>query len=80
MDTDINDIWDLPLENNTVNDPNDVWPTTPPRDSNPPLFLPSDDEEDAAPTANANANANARNNANNNPDIDALFRRTRRHR
>jgi replication fork protection complex subunit Csm3/Swi3 len=46
-------------------DINDIW--------DPPLFLPSDDEEDAAPTANANANANARNDANNNPDIDALF-------
>jgi len=68
MDTDINDIWDLPLENNPVNNPISEGPTSSPRTSNPPLFLPSDDEEDAAP------NANARNDANNNPtDIDALF-------
>ncbi|KAF8503422.1 replication fork protection component Swi3-domain-containing protein [Russula emetica] len=66
MDTDINDIWDLPLEN-SVNNPDGEGPTPSPA-SNPPLFLPSDDEEDAVP------NANARNDANNpNPDIDALF-------
>lgn len=68
MDTDINDIWDLPLENNPVNNPAGQGPTSSPRASNPPLFLPSDDEEDAAP----NTTANARNDANN-PDIDALF-------
>jgi replication fork protection complex subunit Csm3/Swi3 len=66
MDTDINDIWDLPLETHPVNHPDGEGPTSSPRASNPPLFLPSDDEEDAAP------NANARNDANN-PDIDALF-------
>jgi len=66
MDTNINDIWDLPLENNPVNNPDGEGPTSSPRASNPPLFLPSDDEEDPAP------NANAKNDANN-PDIDALF-------
>jgi replication fork protection complex subunit Csm3/Swi3 len=71
MDTDINDIWDLPLENPVIppNNPDGEGPTSSPRASNPPLFLPSDDdEEDATP----NANANARNDANN-PDVDALF-------
>ena len=70
MDTDINNIWDLPVENpvphNPVNNRDGEGPTSSPRASNPPLFLPSDDEDDAAP------NANARNDANN-PDIDALF-------
>lgn len=71
MDTDINDIWDLPLQNpvphNPVNNRDDgERPTSSPRASNPPLFLPSSDEEDAAP------NANARNDTND-PDIDALF-------
>ncbi len=71
MDTDIDDIWDLPLEtpvpHNPVNNPDGDGPTSSPRVSNPPLFLPSDDEEDTA------TNANARNDANNNPEIDALF-------
>lgn len=71
MDTDINDIWDLPLQNpvphSTVNNHDDnEGPTSSPRASNPPLFLPSDDEEDAAPNANAGNDAN-------DPDIDALF-------
>jgi replication fork protection complex subunit Csm3/Swi3 len=70
MDTDINDIWDLPLENPT-NNPYGEGPT--PRASNPPLFLPSDDEEDAVPN-NVNARNDANDNNNNNlPDIDALF-------
>ena len=74
MDTNINDIWDLPLENNPVNNPERERPTSSPRVSNPPLFLPSDDDEDAAPNANANTNArNDTTNNNNNPDIDALF-------
>lgn len=70
MDTDINDIWDLPLEN-PVSNPDGAGPTSSPRASNPPLFLPSDDEDDNA----TGSNANARNDANNtnNPDIDALF-------
>jgi replication fork protection complex subunit Csm3/Swi3 len=69
MDTDINDIWDLPLESNPVNNPDGQGPTSSPRASNPPpLFLPSDDEGDAAPAPNANASNDA-----NNPDIDALF-------
>jgi replication fork protection complex subunit TIPIN/Csm3/Swi3 len=75
MDTDISDIWDLPLENpiphNPVNNPDGDWPTSPPRASSPPpLFLPSDEEEDAAPNANA---LNTGNDANNDPDVDALF-------
>ena len=83
MDTDINDIWDLPLETPITNSDGE-WPTSSPRasNSNPPLFLPSDDEEPedaaaaAAPNASANANArrnDANNNTNPNPDIDALF-------
>ena len=69
MDTDINDIWDLPLENNPVINSDKEGPTSSPRASNPPLFLPSDDEDDdAAPKANANARNDA-----SNPDIDALF-------
>jgi replication fork protection complex subunit Csm3/Swi3 len=73
MDTDINDIWDLPLET-PVSNPDGEGPTSSPHasNSNPPLFLPSDDEEDAAaPNANANARRNDANNPN--PDIDALF-------
>ena len=79
MDTDINDIWDLPLKNPGNNSDGDGWPSTPPRAaSNPPLFLPSDDDsDDAAGGSNANArndaNNDANNNNNNNPDIDALF-------
>ena len=83
MDTDINDIWDLPLEN-PVNNPDGAGPTPSPRAFNPPLFLPSDDEEDDA----AGSSANARNDANttiitttttttttnnNNLEIGALF-------
>jgi replication fork protection complex subunit Csm3/Swi3 len=73
MDTDINDIWDLPLKNPVNNSDGDGWPSTrpstPPRASNPPLFLPSDDEEDDG----ARPNATAGNDANTNLDIDALF-------
>lgn len=71
MDTDINDIWDLPLKNPVNNsDDGDRWPSTPsPRPSNPPLFLPSSDEEDDA----ARSNATTANDGTNNPDIDALF-------
>lgn len=72
MDADINDIWDLPLETPTpVNNPDGEGPasTSPPRasTSNPPLFLPSDDEDDTATAANANHTAPQ------NADIDALF-------
>jgi hypothetical protein len=74
MDTDINDIWDLPLKDPVNNSDGDKRPSipssTPPRASNPPLFLPSDDDEE---DDNARSNANAGNDANNNPDIDALF-------
>jgi replication fork protection complex subunit Csm3/Swi3 len=80
MDTDINDIWDLPLKNPGNNSDGDGWPSTPPRaSSNPPLFLPSDDDsDDAAGGSNANARNDANNDTNtttnnNNPDIDALF-------
>ena len=72
MDTDINDIWDLPLQN-PVNNPHGDRPTSSPRASNPPLFLPSDDEEEAASGSNANARNDHDTNTNNNPDIDALF-------
>lgn len=67
MDTDINDIWDLPVETSVIpaNNPDGEGPTPPPRTFNAPLFLPSDDEEDT-PT-------NAKHNADKNPDIDALF-------
>ena len=81
MDTDINDIWDLPVEilprHLRLDSSDGNWPTTPPRDNSDdnsptsppraPLFLPSDDDEDTAPSANAPQNANA------NADIDALF-------
>jgi replication fork protection complex subunit Csm3/Swi3 len=84
MDTDINDIWDLPLETPITN-PDGSGPTSSPRastNSNPPLFLPSSDEEpeDGVAAPNASAGANARRNdatndpnPNPNPDIDALF-------
>ena len=73
MDTSINDIWDLPVETSVHHTPRkDIWPSTPPRAySNPPLFLPSDDDEDldedTAPNAQPNRDANP------NPDVDALF-------
>lgn len=67
MDTDINDIWDLPVETSVPRPPvhtlNSEGPTSPPHAStrSRPLFLPSDDEQDAPATATKN------------PDIDALF-------
>jgi replication fork protection complex subunit Csm3/Swi3 len=73
MDTSINDIWDLPVETSIRHTPRkDIWPSTPPcASSNPPLFLPSDDDEDldedTAPNAQPNRDANP------NPDVDALF-------
>jgi replication fork protection complex subunit Csm3/Swi3 len=71
MDTDINDIWDLPVETPAphipLDNPDGEPPTSSPRAPSAPLFLPSDDDEDTPPTANAPQNANA------NADIDALF-------
>ncbi|KAH9063301.1 replication fork protection component Swi3-domain-containing protein [Lactarius vividus] len=61
MDMDVDHIWDLPLEHSpaTTTDP------APTNTSNQPLFLPSDDEGEAAATTQPSAN--------NDPDIDALF-------
>jgi replication fork protection complex subunit Csm3/Swi3 len=70
MDTDISDIWDLPVETSIrhppVDTPDDEGRASPPHPPNRPLFLPSDDEDDAAPPA-------TKPNANKDPDIDALF-------
>ncbi|KAF8274886.1 replication fork protection component Swi3-domain-containing protein [Lactarius quietus] len=61
MDMDVDHIWDLPIDNPppTTADP------APSNTPNPPLFLPSDDEEDVAATTHPSANKD--------PDIDALF-------
>ncbi|KAH9005299.1 replication fork protection component Swi3-domain-containing protein [Lactarius hatsudake] len=61
MDMDVDHIWDLPIEHPpaTTTDPA-------PNTSNQPLFLPSDDEGEAAA-------ATAQPSANQDPDIDALF-------
>ena len=61
MDMDVDHIWDLPLDHPpaTTTDP------APSNPSNPPLFLPSDDEADVAATTQPSANKD--------PDIDALF-------
>jgi replication fork protection complex subunit Csm3/Swi3 len=77
MDTDINDIWDLPVEETivhlSVNAPDGDRPSSSSIPaSNHPLFLPSDDEEDAPAAATA-PTTNARPKGNGNPDIDALF-------
>jgi hypothetical protein len=53
---DLDHIWDLPIEHP---------PATTPGPANQPLFLPSDDEGDVAPTTRPSANKD--------PDIDALF-------
>jgi replication fork protection complex subunit Csm3/Swi3 len=70
MDTDINDIWHLPVESSIrhppVDTPDDEGLASPPHPSNRPLFLPSDDEDDAAPPATKHS-------ANKDPDVDALF-------
>lgn len=58
MDMDVDHIWDLPVDQPPAT-------TADPAPSNPPLFLPSDDEGEAAATAQPSAN--------NDPDIDALF-------
>ena len=79
MDTDINDIWDLPVETSVSHLPADnpngdgSGNTSPSRASSHPLFLPSDDDEDttaaaAAATATAAEPTNPQN-----ADIDALF-------
>ncbi|KAH9043098.1 replication fork protection component Swi3-domain-containing protein [Lactarius pseudohatsudake] len=62
MDMDVDHIWDLPIEHPpaTTTDP------APPSTSNQPLFLPSDDEGEAAA-------ATTQPSANKDPDIDALF-------
>ena len=69
MDTDINDIWDLPVETSVHHIPDSEGPTSSSRAPSAPLFLPSDDDdEDTAATTNAQQNAN-----NKNADVDALF-------
>jgi hypothetical protein len=61
MDMDVDHIWDLPVDHPpaTTADPGPLNP------SNPPLFLPSDEEAEVAATAQPSANKD--------PDIDALF-------
>src|ERR1700761_5602341 len=61
MDMDVDHIWDLPLDHPpaTTADP------VPSNSSNPPLFIPSDDEGEVAATTQPSANKD--------PDIDALF-------
>jgi len=78
MDTDINDIWDLPVETSISHLPANTanrdgsGNTSPSRASSRPLFLPSDDDEDTtATTAAAATGAGPRNQKN--ADIDALF-------
>ena len=73
MDTDINDIWDLPISHLPADTSNrDGSDNTPPsRASSRPLFLPSDDDEDTTAAAAAATGAEPRNQKN--ADIDALF-------
>ena len=81
MDTDINHIWDLPVEATIRHLPVDAHDgdasrsSSPTRASNRPLFLPSDDDEDApAPVPAAAAPTTSVGPKNHeNPDIDALF-------
>ena len=61
MDMDVDHIWDLPIEH----PPTTTTGLAPQNTSNQPLFLPSDDEGDVAPTTQPSANKD--------PDIDALF-------
>ena len=76
MDTDINDIWDLPVEKSVSHLPADApngdgsGNTSPSRASSRPLFLPSDDDEDTTATATATG---AEPTNHKNADIDALF-------
>ncbi len=77
MATDINDIWDLPVETSISHLPADTpngdlsGNTSPSRASSRPLFLPSDDDEDTTATTAAATGAGPGNH--NNADIDALF-------
>ncbi|KAI0273774.1 replication fork protection component Swi3-domain-containing protein [Gloeopeniophorella convolvens] len=69
---DVNDIWDLPaepaksyiLEDTTAGNNDDDQPTTSARASKGPLFLPSDDEDDAPATGPGTEDR---------PDVNALF-------
>ena len=61
MDMDVDHIWDLPIEH----PPATTTGPAPSNTSNQPLFLPSDDEGEAAATTQPSANKG--------PDIDALF-------
>ena len=78
MATDINDIWDLPVELSNSHVPADTpngdlsSNTSPSRASSRPLFLPSDDDEDTTVTTAVATGAEPRNH--NNADIDALRR------
>jgi len=77
MATDINDIWDLPVETSISHLPADTpngdlsGNTSPSRASSRPLFLPSDDDEDTTATTAAATGTEPRNH--NNAEIDALF-------
>jgi replication fork protection complex subunit Csm3/Swi3 len=79
MDTDINDIWDLPVETTIrhlpVDAPDGPAPrsSSPTRASNRPLFLPSDDDDDVPAPAAAAPTTSAGPKNHENPDIDALF-------
>ena len=78
MDTDINDIWDLPVETSIRHLPADTpdghGPGSTTRASNRPLFLPSDEEEEEDATAtSADAPTSAEPQRPENTDIDALF-------
>jgi replication fork protection complex subunit Csm3/Swi3 len=81
MDTDINDIWDLPVETSIQHAPidhtgSDAAPgfTSPKRASDHPLFLPSDEDEEGDGDAAATpAPAVAGSKTHDNADIDALF-------
>ncbi len=79
MDTDINDIWDLPVETSIRHLPADTpdghGPGSTTRASNRPLFLPSDEEEEEedATATSADAPTSAGPQRPENTDIDALF-------
>lgn len=62
MDMDVDHIWDLPIEHPPTTTTTGPAPSN---TSNPPLFLPSDDEGEVAATTQPSANKD--------PDIDALF-------
>jgi len=77
METDIDNIWDLPVETSihhaSVDQLEGEGLTSRPHASNAPLFLPSDDEEEDGPLAAGTATTTAGPSANKNPDIDVLF-------